>query len=195
VCWLATPKVAGSTPSHALSGNNLGQVVQTHVPLSPSRVYGPFTFYPRNNKNEYNRIWHEVLQESARNWTGTSRKRNNDKVKSKNTRKRIKAIAEHYKSAKVVMFYKHKYNFPQKMHHQLFFLEKKLWKNKQVLQARYLCFHPTNSIKTYKENVLGHKCKMTISQNISYRRVLIIYLESLLITIISILYFSSTALA
>jgi len=35
---LATPKVAGSTPGLALSVNNLGQVVHTHVPLSPSRI-------------------------------------------------------------------------------------------------------------------------------------------------------------
>jgi len=33
---LATPKVAGSTPGLALSGNNLGQVVHPHVPLSLS---------------------------------------------------------------------------------------------------------------------------------------------------------------
>ena len=31
---LATPKVAGSTPCLALLGNNLGQVVYTHVRLS-----------------------------------------------------------------------------------------------------------------------------------------------------------------
>jgi len=35
---LATPKVAGSTPGLALSGNNLLQVVHTHVPLSPSSI-------------------------------------------------------------------------------------------------------------------------------------------------------------
>jgi len=35
---LATPKVAGSTPGLALSGNNLGQVVHTCVPLSPSSI-------------------------------------------------------------------------------------------------------------------------------------------------------------
>jgi len=33
---LATPKVAGSTLGLVLSGNNLGKVVHTHVPLSPS---------------------------------------------------------------------------------------------------------------------------------------------------------------
>ena len=37
---LATPKVAGSTPGLTLSGNNLGQVVHTHVPLSPSSIIG-----------------------------------------------------------------------------------------------------------------------------------------------------------
>ena len=31
-------KVAGSIPGLALSGNNLGQVVHTHVPLSPSSI-------------------------------------------------------------------------------------------------------------------------------------------------------------
>ena len=35
---LATVKVAGSTPGRALSGNNLGQVVHTRLPLSPSGV-------------------------------------------------------------------------------------------------------------------------------------------------------------
>ena len=35
---LASPKVAGSTPGLALSGNNLGQVVHTRVPLSPSSI-------------------------------------------------------------------------------------------------------------------------------------------------------------
>jgi len=30
---LATPKVTGSTPGIALSGNSFGQVVQAHVPL------------------------------------------------------------------------------------------------------------------------------------------------------------------
>jgi len=30
--------VAGSTPGLALSGNNLGQAVRTHVPLSPSCI-------------------------------------------------------------------------------------------------------------------------------------------------------------
>ena len=35
---LATPKVAGSTPGFALSGNNLGQVVHMLVPLSPSSI-------------------------------------------------------------------------------------------------------------------------------------------------------------
>jgi len=35
---LATPKVAGSTPGLALSGNNLGEVVHTHVPQSPSSI-------------------------------------------------------------------------------------------------------------------------------------------------------------
>jgi len=35
---LATPMVAVSTPGLALSGNNLGQVVHTHVPLSPSSI-------------------------------------------------------------------------------------------------------------------------------------------------------------
>ena len=35
---LVTPKVAGSTPGLALSGNNLGQVVRTREPLSPSRI-------------------------------------------------------------------------------------------------------------------------------------------------------------
>jgi len=35
---LATPKVASSTPGLALSGNNLGQVVHTHVRLSPIRI-------------------------------------------------------------------------------------------------------------------------------------------------------------
>jgi len=35
---LATPKVAGTTPGLALSGNNLGQAVHTHVPLSPSSI-------------------------------------------------------------------------------------------------------------------------------------------------------------
>ena len=35
---LVTPKVAGSTSGLALSGNNLGQVVHTHVPLSPSSI-------------------------------------------------------------------------------------------------------------------------------------------------------------
>ena len=34
----ATPKVAGSTPGLALLGNNLGQVVHTRVPLSPSSI-------------------------------------------------------------------------------------------------------------------------------------------------------------
>ena len=33
---LATPKVAGSTLGLVLSANNLGKVVHTHVPLSPS---------------------------------------------------------------------------------------------------------------------------------------------------------------
>ena len=33
-----TEKVAGSTPSLALSGNNPGQVVRTRVPLSPSSI-------------------------------------------------------------------------------------------------------------------------------------------------------------
>jgi len=32
---LATPEVAGFTPGLAFSGNNLGQVVHTHSPLSP----------------------------------------------------------------------------------------------------------------------------------------------------------------
>jgi len=36
---LATPTVAGSTPGLALSRNNLGQVVHTHVPLSPSIIW------------------------------------------------------------------------------------------------------------------------------------------------------------
>jgi len=31
-------KVASSIPGLALSGNNLGQVVHTHVPLSPSNI-------------------------------------------------------------------------------------------------------------------------------------------------------------
>ena len=35
---LATAKVAGSTPGLVLSGNNLGQVVHTHVPPSPSSI-------------------------------------------------------------------------------------------------------------------------------------------------------------
>jgi len=35
---LATPKVASSTPDLMFSGNNLGQVVHTHVPLSPSSI-------------------------------------------------------------------------------------------------------------------------------------------------------------
>ena len=35
---LATPKVAGSTAGLALSFNNLGQVVYTHVPPSPSSI-------------------------------------------------------------------------------------------------------------------------------------------------------------
>jgi len=35
---LATPKVAGSTPGLALSGNNPGQVVHTRAPLSPSSI-------------------------------------------------------------------------------------------------------------------------------------------------------------
>jgi len=35
---LATLKVAGSTPGLAFSGNNFGQVVHTHVPLSPSSI-------------------------------------------------------------------------------------------------------------------------------------------------------------
>jgi len=35
---LVTAKVAGSTPGLALSGDNLGQVVHTHVPLSPSSI-------------------------------------------------------------------------------------------------------------------------------------------------------------
>ena len=35
---LASPKVAGSTPGLALSGNNLGQVVHTRAPLSPSSI-------------------------------------------------------------------------------------------------------------------------------------------------------------
>ena len=34
----ATPKVTGSTLGLALSGNNLGQVVHTHVPLSPRSI-------------------------------------------------------------------------------------------------------------------------------------------------------------
>jgi len=34
----ATPKVARSTPGLALSANNLGQVVHTHAPLSPSSI-------------------------------------------------------------------------------------------------------------------------------------------------------------
>ena len=38
VVRLATPKVAGSTPGLAFSGNNLGQVVHTRVPLSPSSI-------------------------------------------------------------------------------------------------------------------------------------------------------------
>jgi len=33
-----TPKVAGSSPGLALSGNNLGQIVHTYVPLSPSSI-------------------------------------------------------------------------------------------------------------------------------------------------------------
>ena len=35
---LVTPKVAGSTPGLTLLGNNLGQVVHTHVSLSPSGI-------------------------------------------------------------------------------------------------------------------------------------------------------------
>ena len=35
---LATPNVAGSTPGRARSGNNLGQVVHTHVPLSSCSI-------------------------------------------------------------------------------------------------------------------------------------------------------------
>jgi len=35
---LATPKVAGSTPGLAISGNNFGQVVHTRVPLSPGSL-------------------------------------------------------------------------------------------------------------------------------------------------------------
>ena len=35
---LATPNVAGSTPGRARSGNNLGQVVHTHLHLSPSSI-------------------------------------------------------------------------------------------------------------------------------------------------------------
>ena len=38
VVRLATPKVAGSTPGLAFSGNNLGQVVHIRVPLSPSSI-------------------------------------------------------------------------------------------------------------------------------------------------------------
>ena len=33
-------KVAGSVPGLTLSGNNLGQVVHTHMPLSPSSKFG-----------------------------------------------------------------------------------------------------------------------------------------------------------
>ena len=40
VVGLATPKVAGSTPVLALSGNNLGQVVHAHVPLSSGSKFG-----------------------------------------------------------------------------------------------------------------------------------------------------------
>ena len=36
---LATPKVAGSTPGLALSGNNLGQVVHTHTCASVTEQY------------------------------------------------------------------------------------------------------------------------------------------------------------
>jgi len=37
-CWLTTQKVSGSTPAVPLFGNNLGQVVHTHVPLSPISI-------------------------------------------------------------------------------------------------------------------------------------------------------------
>ena len=36
---LATPKVAGSTSGLALSANNPGQVVHTHVPASVTKQY------------------------------------------------------------------------------------------------------------------------------------------------------------
>jgi len=40
---LRIPKVAGLTSGLALSGNILGQVVHTHVPLSPSSII----WYPK----------------------------------------------------------------------------------------------------------------------------------------------------
>ena len=36
--WTCDWKIAGSIPSLLLAGNNLQQVVHTHVPLSPSRI-------------------------------------------------------------------------------------------------------------------------------------------------------------
>jgi len=37
-CWLATQKSRVRLPVVPLAGNNLGQVVHTHVPLSPSAI-------------------------------------------------------------------------------------------------------------------------------------------------------------
>jgi len=52
-----TQKVAGSNPGRSLSGNNLGQVVHTYVPLSPSS-----TIWNRSNgdvlgSSGVTRIW------------------------------------------------------------------------------------------------------------------------------------------
>jgi len=50
---LATPKVAGSTPGLALSRNNLGQIVHTHLPLSP-------IWYRSNSTRKL--LWFEITK-------------------------------------------------------------------------------------------------------------------------------------